>query len=459
MNHLKILEDVSKKVALSTISMSPEERTTTGLNVMDLMLGGGIAPSWITYAGPEQSAKTTFALQVLLTHADTQKIPIKVLWDAEQSTGQSLDYVVNIYEQIHGAKKAAKITAADIFGQRDKNGKFVIEPRVYYRDDHDGEKFFNWCFTVFSSLPDKRNIGGKWYYVHEVTAENKRTLKGAYDVEMSTKNGGLLVPAEDGSPQVIILTDSLPALVPPTMMDGEGSNQLAQGAAMFAKHAPRIQGFLGKKRIVFMCINQLRNNPGARFSSPVYEPLGEAIKFFSSVRLWFWPNALSTAPFNPKGEGQIETEPSVTVEGGEDQYRYVKVTVKKNKLSAHVKETWLRLWIQDGDGRAMGFDPVWDCFWYGQMTGQIIGNRKKMAFNIEGLDTGNVSINWVQLKKLILTPKSDESLAIFTKLGIKKPIDIRAGFRRQIVLGEGYDLLVKHVIAARKTKVDPDADE
>lgn len=451
MSMLSLLESVSKEVQLSPISTYDEERTTTGLLCMDLMCGGGLAPCWITYAGPEQSAKTTFALQVLATQLYNSDIPIKVLWDAEQSTGQSLDYFCNIVNQTLGPKKAKALDPSDVFGSRDKTGSFVSEPLIYYRDDTDGQKFFTWTYNVFKSLPDKRKLGDDWYYVHEVTTDNKKKFKGAYDVKLSQKHGGLWVPAKDGSPQVLIFCDSLPALVPPSMTEGEGSNQLAQNAAMFAKYVPRIKGLFGAKRIVFMAVNQLRDNPGARFSSPTYEPLGRAIAYFSDVRLWFWPNALSTAPFKPKGEGLVETEQSIEVDGV-DTYRYIKVSPKKNKLSAHVKETWLRLWVSDSSGNALGFDPVWDCFYYGISTGQIVGDRKKMRFAIDGFEPSTTAISWMELKNIILAPRDPETLPIFHKLGFKKPVDFRAGFRRQVASGRGYELLILKQSEERKKK-------
>jgi RecA/RadA recombinase len=427
-----MLADLEKRLGFNSIGFTSENRAHTGLLCLDLMMGGGVAPGMYVFFGPEQSAKTTAAITIMGATSADPEIKLKVLWDAEGSSGNSLDYIANIFET-----QGYKTSVDELFGVKNSKGSWITPPKVYYRDESNGDDFYNWVYGLGKRIPDKRFADEAWWYIYEDTKENKARLGSNVSKRQSSGKEGLWVPAVDGSLQAIIILDSLPSLVPAAMDEDEGSNAMAVQARMNSKHLPRIKGFMRSKRIAFIAINQLRLNPGARFSNPEYSPGGEAIKFFSDVRFRFFPRSLSGVPFNPKGEGQIEREPSISGEG-EDTYRYLHVGMQKNKLSSHVKEMWMRLWVADENGEGRGYDPVWDCFWYGVVTGQIAGKREAIQLNVKGLAAGAKTLKWAEFKMLVLGSKKDRA-PIFEKLGMKN-VNLRAGFRNQIESGSGLDM-------------------
>lgn len=359
---LSLVSELDQTVKINAITFGTEARTHTGLLCMDLMMGGGISPGMFTWVGPEQSAKTTLAIQMIAASVD-QRVDLRVLWDAEGSTSSATDYVANIFETV-GVKKA---TAETVFGVRDGNGNWDIPPLVHIKDDYEGVKFFDWMHALQKRLPDKRFENGSWWYVYDdskdITKVKARLDKLGLEVDkkMSANNAGLWVPAEDGRLQAIVILDSWVSLVPPSMDEDEADNSIAVQARFFSKQLPRIKGALRAKRIAILGINQLRLNPMQRFGNPETEPGGQALKFWSDCRLRTYGNAASAAPFPVKSEdGRHEREPSVTGEG-EDIYRYISVKTIKNKLSIPNRSTWLRLWVQDSEGQARGYDPVYDC--------------------------------------------------------------------------------------------------
>jgi len=440
-----IIDEVNSIVKISAISLTAEDRLNTGLLCLDLIYGGGLAPGMHVIFGPEQSAKTTGAI-TMMGASVSQEVDMRVLWDAENSTGSSTDYVANIFQT-----NGVKATVEDIFQGDEKKGEV---PLVLYRDDYQSEKFFNWLHAVEKRLPEKRYDEGQWWYVYD--EKNKKAVervKAYADKRMTSKNEGIWVPAEDGRAQLIILLDSFPSLVPSSMDEEEGDNSIAVQARMFSKQLPRIKGALRAKRIVFLGINQLRLNPMARFGNPETEPGGQALKFFSDTRLRNFPRALSGVPYNPKGEGQIEKEASVTDEG-EDVYRYIHVRAHKNKLAIPGRETWLRLWVSDANGEARGYDPVWDLFFFLEQTGQVSGKRHQIKLNIHKLGEATKAVTWLEFKKMVLDPKG--SVDTFKKIGLK-PVNLRAGCVNQIRKGIAEQLYIAtHRSRLKTKKEDPD---
>jgi RecA/RadA recombinase len=428
---------------------------------MDLMLGGGIAPAMTTFLGPEQSAKTTLAITMMAASVD-QRVDMRVHWDAEGSTSSSIDYVANIFDTV-GVKKA---TTDTVFGVRGKDG-WEIPPMVFIKDDYEGRKFFDWFHGLQKKLPDKRYEDGRWWYVYD-DAKDVMKVKAhiaklglTIDAKMTAKNPGIWVEAEDSRLQAIVLIDSWVSLVPPSMDEEEGDNSLAVQARFFSKELPRIKGALRAKRIALLGINQLRLNPMQRYGSPETEPGGQALRFWSDQRFRLFPNALSSAPYNPKPDpnmkdGRFESEPSVTGKGV-DTYRYISVKTIKNKLSLPTASTWLRLWVSDGEGNARGYDPVFDLVHYLMQTGQATGKRSAIRLQIDGLEPASKALSWLEFKTMVLGDK-EARREVFAKIGMR-PVDLRKGCVNQLRSGRGKELFVEQVqAAAANKKSDDDAD-
>ena len=161
------------------------------------------------------------------------------------------------------------------------------------------------------------------------------------------------------------------------------------------------------------------------------------MRFFSDVRIRLASRALSAVVNG--GKGYEETEDSYNGEG-EDTYRYVHARAIKNKLSVPNLECFLRIWITDADGAAMGIDPVFDTFQYLEMTGQISGPRKKMVLKLRKHD--EVTLDWGQLKTLVLGSRK-EVAKVCDKIGLEKMF-IREFCRKQLNKGVGIDLFFEN---------------
>ena len=438
-----ILNELEKVVKVQSITIGSEFRLSTGLLCLDLTMGGGITAGMYTFSGREQSAKTTLAINIMGASVK-QDVGLRVLWDAENSSGSSMDYIENIFET-----NGVDADVESLFGTRVK-GKYTKTPMVYYRDEANMDTFFNWFAGLLRRLPDKRYEANKWWFVYPSTMENKAKYKGQYDRNISAANGALYIPAPDGSLQAIILTDSYPALLPQVMEESDDPNiGMALNAREFSKNVPRVKGKLRAKRVALLGINQLRTNPMAKFVDPNYEPGGDALKFYSDVRFRSTARSLSTCPYNPKGKGQIEKEPSVVYEG-DDTYRYIHLKAIKNKLSVPGRETWARIWIEDAAGKARGIDPVWDTFYALEMTGQVSGKRSALSLNVYGLGQAKKTITWEQFKYLVLGSK-EEIAAVCKKIGYK-PVNLRKGLFTLMRKGIMEDLYVE-AHRAKKEKV------
>lgn len=446
---LQMVDYLDKVANINAVTFGKESRLNTSLLCLDLILGGGLAPGMYTLLGPEQSAKTTAAIHMIAGSVD-QRVDLRVLWDAEGSTSSSTDYVANIFENV-GVKKASVET---VFGVRTDKG-WSVPPLVHLKDDYEGDKFFNWVHALQKRLPDKRYQDGRWWYVYDDAKDPAKVkeriskLGLVIDKKMTAVNNGLWVEAEDSRLQAIILLDSWPSLTPPTMDEEEGDNSIAVQARFFSKQLPRIKGALRAKRIALVGVNQLRINPMQRYGNPETEPGGQALKFWSDVRLRLFPNALSSAPFAPKGEGMFETEPSVTHEGN-DVYRYISVKTIKNKLSLPTRKTWMRIWVSDANGDARGYDPVFDCYYYLYQTGQVSGKKSAILLQLSGMEPAKKTLTWLQFKTLILGDR-DEKLGLFKHIGMT-PVNLRKGCVVQIRKGQAEEMYIECAKGAEAAK-------
>lgn len=447
-----ILDDLEKVVKIQSVTLSNEARASTGLFCLDLLLGrGGITAGFYVFSGAEQSAKTTIAITILAASV-SQEVGLRVLWDAENSSGSSADYVENIFH----STGVVNTSASDIFGVK-KDNQYIIEPMVYYRDEGSMSTFFDWTAGFLRRLPDKRYEDGKWWFVYEADRDTKAKYKDVMDRKKSASSGAIYIPAENGSLQSIILVDSLPSLLPDAMDEDDPKSGMALQAREFAKHLPRIKGKLRAKRVAVIAINQIREKIGFVMGDPRYEPGGNAIKYFSDVRIWNTPRALSSVPFNPKGKGQIEKEESI--DGGEDTYRYVHLKAIKNKLATPGGETWARIWVSDSSGQAHGFCPVWDAFYTMAQCGMLSGKRSAISLNIPGLGPAKRTLNWLDFKKLILGDEATRE-EICTRIGYRK-LDLRKGLAKMAADGRLESIYLEKARAkgAKAVGVDDDEEE
>ncbi|AHH12150.1 RecA protein [Borrelia hermsii YBT] len=84
----------------------------------------------------------------------------------------------------------------------------------------------------------------------------------------------------------LIVVDSVAALTPQAEIDGEmGDSQIGLQARLMSKALRKITGILSKSNTCIMFINQLRMKIGVMFGNPETTTGGNALKFYSSLRL------------------------------------------------------------------------------------------------------------------------------------------------------------------------------
>lgn len=421
---------ISRKMDFDSDALEDTPPMSTGNLMLDLILGGGIRPAWYTHYGPEQSCKTTGALQIMAA-AIQAAIPIVGFIDYEGSTANSKPYVNSILKS-----NGLKVSVTDVFGKKDSNtGDWLVRPIVRYRSETLGEKFFDWLAEILRKLPDKRFVAGKWWLVFEDNKINTAKYKEHAVAAMTKKYGkGLWLEAPDDKLQAVILLDSYPAMNPTANDDEDANNSLALQARMFSKHLPRVKGRLASKMVAVIGMNQLRAIPMAMHGPKEQEPGGQALRFNSDVRIEFRP-IWSNLPFNPKfdTDERLEMEKSVT-HNGKDRYRYVRMKTYKNKLWNPGRKAFVRVWVEDATGEAKGFDPFFDTVHFLKETGQLTGKTKGgIWLKLESLGEAKKSLTWFELKEWVLGDKKRMS-EISIKCGYK-PMDLRKFCFRQLQKG------------------------
>jgi recombination protein RecA len=115
----------------------------------------------------------------------------------------------------------------------------------------------------------------------------------------------------------VIVVDSVAALTPQAEIDGDmGDAQMGLQARLMSQAMRKLTAIIGKSRTVLIFINQIRMKIGIMFGNPETTTGGNALKFYSSLRL--------------------EVRRTETIEGGKDADAVgnrVKVKVVKNKVA------------------------------------------------------------------------------------------------------------------------------
>ena len=84
----------------------------------------------------------------------------------------------------------------------------------------------------------------------------------------------------------IIVVDSVAALVPKAELDGEmGDSHMGLQARLMSQALRKLTGSIKKSKTTVIFINQLRQKIGVMFGSPETTTGGQALKFYTSVRL------------------------------------------------------------------------------------------------------------------------------------------------------------------------------
>lgn len=446
------LDEVSRRQGFESSTLDTAPPVSSGLLGTDIILGGGLRAGMLTAAGEEQCAKSTLALTAMGA-ALQSGMPFLAFVDYEGSSVSSKNY---IHEILKG--QGVKLTMDQVFGKRGDDGKWAIRPRIRFRPETSLEKFYEWLGAILRELPDKRYVEHKWWLIFEDNKKNKAKVGEFVDKNMVRKYGnGLWVEAPDGNMQGLVFVDSYTAMNPDSKDKEEISNQLSVKASAFSKQLERIKGRMFQKMVMVYGLNHLRDNPNAMYGPKQTEKGGKALQQFSDVRFRQTSRALSAAPFGPKAGHKMWDEQETSVEfEGKDRYRYVHVKAIKNKLAVPQRETFIRIWVEDGSGTARGVDPVFDTIQYLHATGQLTGKRAKFKLNLHGLGEAKETLKWMTLKRWVLGDK-DTMRKISAKLGYK-PMSLRKFCFSQMQKGVGETLYVQQQSAKASARKDEDEE-
>jgi RecA/RadA recombinase len=421
-----IIDTVSKGMNLPPTNLQRgnlvKDAVSTGSLALDLTIGGGWPPGRRSNVfGKEQVGKSTllyFAVKACIA----QRIYV-VFYDWEGST--DTDRVERIGVKTNWLKEL--------------KAKEPVYFRYFDRMKH-GQQMFGHSMQILDSLEDR----------------------------------------DIGPVQVAFFCDSLPTVVPAAQAEDSETGANAIRAQLYSNQLPLIKSRLSAKRCIWIDTNQIRTNPRSSFGNPEYEMCGEAVKTLSDVRV----KAKKAIP--PKGRGRPERKKYDEEEQtwdliGVDRYNFAHLTVVKNKAFSPNRECMLRILFESCGEPGSGIDPVFDCYEYLRLTGQIQYHARphrhftlaiepfcnervvtvpqvdpKTKDPVHDPKTGEVKMmedkqstwTWAQLKELVLNPANR-----------KGKWNLVEACRRQITDGTAFQLYFETVTAAAMRGLGKEAAE